>query len=161
MDNIKSLRTNSESVTLCSHFWSMESFIHSLSSPMVATRGLGFPKGTQLKNNNIIDTKLHSDHIICGSTVSCYQKNIAAAIFTHTSTGAIKSINPLIMIYMFYLGLTHLPLVSSVTCSAVRKKSPFHTETTHYHCNEGLSLHYLLAHREPNGEPREAGQYTS
>lgn len=65
---------------------------------MVATRGLGFPKGTQLKYN-IIDTKLHLDHIICGSTVSCYQKNVAAAIFTHTSTGAIKSINPLTMIW--------------------------------------------------------------
>ena len=52
----------------------------------------------------------------------CQQKNC--------STGAIKSLNPLTMISTFYLGWTHLPLVSSVTGSAVSEKSPFHTDST-------------------------------
>ncbi len=56
----------SESVTLCSHFWSMGSFIHSLSSPMVATLGWASPKVTQLENNNsIVDTKLYVVRFIC------------------------------------------------------------------------------------------------
>lgn len=34
----------STDITLCSHFWSMGSFIHSLSSPMMATGGVGLPQ---------------------------------------------------------------------------------------------------------------------
>lgn len=40
-------------ITLCSHFWSMGSFNHSLLSPMVVNRGWTSPKGIQLGKNDI------------------------------------------------------------------------------------------------------------